>query len=101
MGVHPKAHALFTLGWQNRSSTLTGNPLLDEERAVDKLNPLRFTLNQESNAAPIQKVDILEVELWRVCALLNFCLEVRQIPLLNPAAQLKSGWCDTQKLVDA
>jgi hypothetical protein len=83
------------------SSALTCNPLLDEEWAVDELNALRFTLNQESNAASIQKVDIFQVELWRVCALFNLRLQVRQVLLLNPAAQLKNGWCFTQKLVDA
>ena len=84
-----------------RSSTLTCNPLLDEERAIDELHTVRFTLSQESNAGSIQKVDVLQVELWRACALFDFCLQLRQILLLNPAAQLKNGWCSTQKLFDS
>jgi hypothetical protein len=82
---------LLAIGLRSCSSTLTSNPLLDEEGTVDELNTLRFTLNQESNAASIQKVDILQVELWGVCALFNLCLQVGQIVLLNPAAQLKNG----------
>jgi hypothetical protein len=92
---------LLAIGRRNCSATLTCNPLLDEERAVDELYTLRFILNQKSNAGSIQKVDILQVELWRVCALFNFCLQLRQILLLNPAAQLKNGWCFTQELLDA
>jgi hypothetical protein len=84
----------------NCSATLTCNPLSDEERAVDELHTLRFTLNQKSNAGSIQKVNLLQVELWRVRALFNFRLQLRQILLPNSAAQLKNGWF-TQKLFDA
>ena len=83
------------------AAALTGNPLLDEERAADEFYTLRFTLNQISNAGAIQKVDVLQVELWQVCAVFNFSLQFRQILLLNPAAQLKNDWSFTQKLLDA
>jgi hypothetical protein len=89
------------IGRGNCSAALTLNPLLDEERAVDELYTLNFTLNQKSNAGSIQKVDILQVELWRVGAFFSFCLQHRHILLLNPAAQLKNGWCFTRKLLDA
>jgi hypothetical protein len=92
---------LLAIGRRNCSATLTCNPLFDEERAVDESYTLGFTPNQKSNAGSIQKVDMLQVELWRACALFNVCLQVRQILFLNPAAQLKNGWCFTQKLLDA
>ena len=92
---------LLAIGRRNCSATLTCNPLLDEERAVYELYTLRLTLNQKSNAESIQKVDILQVELWRICASFNFYLQLRQILLLHPAAQLKNDWCFTQKLLDA
>jgi len=72
---------------------------LNEEGAVDELYISRFTLNQKSNAWSIQKDDILQVELRQVCASFNFCLQLRQILLLNPAAQLKN--CLAQELLDA
>ena len=87
------------IGRRSCSSTLTSNPLLDEERAVDDFYTLGFTLNQKSNAGSIQKGDILQVEFWRPCALFNFCPQLRQMHFLNPAAQLKN--CFTQKLLDA
>ena len=90
---------LAAIGRRNCSATLTCNPLLDEERTVDELYTARVTLNQKSNGGSIQKVDILQVERWRVCALFNFCLQLRQILLLNPATQLKNGFA--QELLDA
>jgi hypothetical protein len=92
---------LLVIAWRNCPATLTRDPLLDEESAVDELYTLRFTLKQKSNAGSIQKVDILQIEFRRVCALFNFCLQLRQISLLNSAAQLKDGGCFTQKLLDA
>jgi hypothetical protein len=91
---------LLSIRQRNCSATLTCNPLLDEERAVDEFYTFRFTLNQELNAWPIQKRDFLQVELWRGCASFNFCLQLRQILLLNPAAQLKNSGCFAQEFFD-
>jgi hypothetical protein len=79
------------MAWRNCLATLTRDPLLYEESAVDELYTLRFTLNQKSNGGSIQKVDILQIEFWQVYALFNFCLQLREISLLNSAAQLKDG----------
>jgi hypothetical protein len=82
---------LLVMAWRNCLATLTRDPLLYEESAVDELYTLRFTLNQKSNGGSIQKVDILQIEFWQVYALFNFCLQLREISLLNSAAQLKDG----------
>jgi len=83
------------------SPALTCNPLLDEQRAVDQLDTVRFTQYQESNAGSIQEVDILQVKLWRACASFNLYLQTRQTLLLNPAAQLKNSRGRARRLVDA